>query len=220
MITDIGNRLKVWDFLSRKFGDLAPNHGPFIDLPNCGRDDLAQWFAELGFTYGVEIGTERGIFAETLCKVNPHLKLYCVDPYKAYRGYREHKSQKKIDGFMKEARVRLSPYWVTFIREFSTDASKQFADETLDFVYIDGNHSLLHVVQDLWYWVPKVKKGGIVAGHDYIKRIDPSYAMHVVEAVNAYCEAFRIQPLFILGSKAIIPGEVRDKPRSFMFVKE
>lgn len=200
------------------------NHGlvskPVIEISDCGRDDLAHVFARLNFTRGVEVGTERGLYAKTLCEANPNLKLFCVDPYKAYRGYREHKSQRKLDALFDEAWGRLAPYNVTFVRKFSVDGAAGFKDESLDFCYIDGNHSLLHVIQDIWHWTPKVRKGGIIAGHDYICRVNKSYAMHVVPAIHAYCDAFSIKPLFLLGTKAMIEGEVRDTPRSWMFVKE
>lgn len=195
------------------------NRGP-VEIPNVGRNDLAQLFAHLGLDFGVEIGTERGLYAERLLAANPSLCLHCVDPYLAYRGYREHTSQLKLDDFYNEAQERLSLYRASIIRTPSIEAVTAFADESQDFVYIDGNHSLLHVVQDLCYWTPKVRRGGIVAGHDWISRKRSDYLMHVPEAVTAYVSAYDIRPLLILGRKEIVEGEVRDKPRSWLFVKE
>jgi predicted O-methyltransferase YrrM len=100
------------------------------------------------------------------------------------------------------------------------EASKDFEDGSLDFIYIDANHNLLRVVEDLWHWVPKVRSGGAICGHDYIQRKNPSMGMHVVEAVNAYTQAFRIHPWFLLGRKDRIEGELREKPRSFLWIKE
>ena len=42
-----------------------------------------------------------------------------------------------------------------------------FAPESVDFVYIDANHSYTYVRDDIQTWLPKVKKGGIIGGHDY-----------------------------------------------------
>lgn len=194
-------------------------HSP-LEIPNVGRDNLAQLFNHLDFKVGVEIGTEYGLYAETICKAAPALKLYSVDPYRAYRGYREHKSQNKLNGIFDQAFQRLRPYDVTFIREYSVEAASNFEDGELDFIYVDGNHSLLHVIQDLVAWVPKVKRQGIVAGHDFIRRAHTGYAMHVCQAVTAYTDSYGIKDWYVLGSKAIIEGEVRDKPRSFMWVRE
>lgn len=191
-----------------------------IEIPDVGREDLTHLFHQLGYKVGAEIGTERGLFAETICRNNPELKLYCIDPYLAYKGYREHKSQNKLNGFYEEAGERLRPYDATFIRKPSIEAATRFKDGSLDFIYIDGNHSLLHVVQDLCYWVPKVRSGGCISGHDFIRRVNKSYAMHVVEAVHAYIQSYGIKQWFVLGSKKIVEGQTRDRPRSFMWFKE
>jgi hypothetical protein len=54
------------------------------------------------------------------------------------------------------------------LRCLSKQAVDLFPDESLDFVYIDANHEYSYVVEDIKLWYPKVKKGGIVAGHDYL----------------------------------------------------
>ena len=48
----------------------------------------------------------------------------------------------------------------------STDAAILFADETVDFVYIDTDHRYEYVLADINAWLPKVKKGGYIGGHD------------------------------------------------------
>lgn len=204
----------------RQLWPQTPTKGNVIEIPNVSRNDLARLFTELNYTTGVEIGTERGLYAEVLCSANPRLHLYCVDPYIAYRGYREHTSQVKLDEFRTEAMERLEDYRVTFMRLPSVATSSHFDDESLDFIFIDGNHELLHVVQDLCKWAPKVKRGGCIAGHDWIQRKDPAYNMHVPQAVTAYVNSYHIKPLYILGRKAIIDGEARDTPRSWFFIRE
>jgi len=54
----------------------------------------------------------------------------------------------------------------------SAKASESFEDESLDLVYIDANHSYENVTLDITKWLPKVKKGGTIAGHDYINSAD------------------------------------------------
>jgi len=53
------------------------------------------------------------------------------------------------------------------IRLESKEASTIYADESLDFVFIDGDHSYNAVTEDLRSWYQKVKPGGVIAGHDY-----------------------------------------------------
>jgi predicted O-methyltransferase YrrM len=81
------------------------------------------------------------------------------------------------------------------------DAVKDFADGSLDFVYIDGHHGFKYVAEDIWEWHKKVRKGGIVAGHDYFTlNKDPRhpYCNHVKEVVDAYVLAFKIDDLEIM----------------------
>jgi hypothetical protein len=54
-----------------------------------------------------------------------------------------------------------------FMRATSEKAILKFPDNSLDFVYIDGDHSYDAVLLDIILWHRKVKDGGILAGHDY-----------------------------------------------------
>jgi hypothetical protein len=192
-----------------------------VEIPDADRHRLVEFFAEWGFTVGVEVGTEKGWFAKELLNGIPGLQLTCVDPWKAYRGYREHVTQEKLDGLYEEARARLSRYPnAKIIREFSVPAAASFDNRSLDFVYIDGNHELSHVISDLSAWRPKVREGGVVSGHDYIRRKNADYYMHVVDALNAFTYAWKIPTLFLVGTKEMIPGHRRDRPRSWFWVEE
>jgi len=53
------------------------------------------------------------------------------------------------------------------VRINSVEAAKQFADSSLEFIFIDANHAYEAVLEDLKAWFPKLKKGGHIAGHDY-----------------------------------------------------
>ena len=65
------------------------------------------------------------------------------------------------------------------IRATSEVASNIFPYNSLDFIYIDANHAYDFVVKDIELWFPKLKKGGVFAGHDYINLDwynDPNFA--------------------------------------------
>ena len=191
-----------------------------IEIPDTGRATLAALFGELGYKVGAEIGTERGVYAEILCKANPTAVLYCVDPWDVYSGYRDHQDRAEIYACHEEALRRLEGYNATYIREYSMNAVSKFDDGGLDFVYIDANHEWPYITQDIYYWARKVRPGGIVAGHDYIRSVKRDSKNHVMAAVNGYTFAFRISPWFLLGSKAKTPGMVRDECRSWFWVKK
>lgn len=56
---------------------------------------------------------------------------------------------------------------LNIIKDLSTNASKQFEDNSLDFIFIDACHDYECVKEDLHVWYPKLKKEGVIAGHDY-----------------------------------------------------
>jgi len=207
------------EYIVNKY-NLTPSGSNPTEIPNIGRDNLGELFHELGFKVGVEVGVEQGLFSEVLLKANPDLKLYCVDAWLAYTGYRDHVSQERLDGFVENTKQRLAPYDYELIRKYSMDAVKEFEDESLDFVYIDANHELPWVMNDLYYWGLKVKPGGIISGHDYYKSKRTYTKCHVKYAVDCFAQAFRVYPWFILGSRARVEGEIRDTSRSWMWVKK
>jgi hypothetical protein len=191
-----------------------------VEIPNVGRDNLTKLFAELDFKSGLELGVEEGLYTEILCRENPQAMIYGVDPWRSYPGYREHVSQTQLDGFYEGTRKRLVPYGnYKLIKKFSMEAVHDFEDESLDFVYLDGNHTLKYIINDLIEWSKKVRKGGIVSGHDYRKSRRMVTLNHVPYAVECYTQSYRIRPWFVLGRKAKIEGEVRDGSRSWMWVK-
>lgn len=190
-------------------------------IEDFNRTDLAACFHALGFTRGAEIGVESGRYSQELCQQNPALNLLCVDAWAAYRGYREHVTQSKVDGLFAAAQERLRPYNVTFMRSFSVEAARKVPDGSLDFAYVDANHTYPHVVADIAAWLPKVRKGGILAGHDYCRRGGKGYELHVIEAVQGWTQAYKVAPWFVIGSSTINePGEQRPGPPSWFWVKE
>jgi hypothetical protein len=100
---------------------------------------------------------------------------------------------------------RLTPYNVTILRKTSEEASKIISDGSLDFVYIDALHEFDPFMLDLLLWSPKVKLGGIVAGHDYVH----NYQYGVIQAVEAFVRGRGIGAWYI----------TRERQPSFFWVK-
>ncbi len=123
----------------------------------------------------VEVGTWKGEFAERLCGECRPSKIYCVDPYEHYTEYQDSiNTRDNLDEIFADARARLARFGdrVEFVRAFSTDAATKFADDTLDFVYIDGNHSFRFVLQDLRLWYPKLRHEGLMCLDDAVDTDD------------------------------------------------
>lgn len=137
--------------------------------------DLPALFKEMGFKVGAEIGVSKGLYSKWLLSGVPGLKLYLIDPWIAYDEYVEHHNkadQPILEDCLETAHKRLKGKNVEFIRKTSMEAVKDFEDESLDFVFIDGNHTFEYVIEDIAKWSKKVKVGGIVSGHDYWNSID------------------------------------------------
>jgi predicted O-methyltransferase YrrM len=131
------------------------------------RADLALHFAELGFTRGAEIGVESGKFAEVLCQSIPGLVLLAVDAWESRKGYRERVSRDFWTRAEATARKRLKPYNALVVKGQSVDVARGIPDGSLDFCYVDADQAEAAVLSDLMAWTPKVRKGGVVSGHDW-----------------------------------------------------
>ena len=68
------------------------------------------------------------------------------------------------------------------------DAVSLFEDASLDGVFIDADHTYEAVKRDIENWLPKVRKGGILAGHDYVHTWPG-----VIQAVHELISDFRTQ---------------------------
>jgi len=145
--------------------------------------ELPELFKALGYKTGVEVGVLKGDFTVTLCRAG--FEIIGVDPWIAYPTYKDYEGQEIFDEYEKIARGKCDGFNCSFLKATSAQAVEEFEDESLDFVFIDGNHALEYVIEDIAKWSKKVRKGGIVAGHDYF-RTHGKNLMHVKDAVNAW----------------------------------
>lgn len=200
--------------------DGVKQKGRPFEIPDASRDDLPAFFVEMGFKVGAEVGVYKGEFSEKLCKAG--LKVYSIDPWKIYNDFNNRRGQKRLDQQYEHTKRILSTYPnSTIIRKTSMEAAEDFKDESLDFVYIDANHEFKYIAEDLYEWFKKVKKGGIVSGHDYfyLKTGTGTQIWHVAYVLKAFIGAYGISDYYLIGSKDTKPGEKRDKWRSWMFIK-
>lgn len=113
-------------------------------------DTLIELIQRKGYTKIAEIGVETGITADHIlksCKVESY---FAVDPCMNEPFFHS--------CFGKE---------ISFFKMTSAEASVFIKDGCLDLVFIDGDHTYSFVKQDIQLWLPKVRKGGIISGHDY-----------------------------------------------------
>lgn len=128
---------------------------------------------------GAEIGVQYGVFSEKIAE-NYTGRVLCIDLWGDETIYNE-------------AKMRLSnPEKFKLYRADSLTIAEFLPDGVLDWAYIDANHHKKEVLADLEAWYPKVRSGGILAGHDYCTSDSD---IEVIEAVDEWCEAtgYKIQ---------------------------
>ncbi|MFK7788656.1 MAG: glycosyltransferase [Phycisphaeraceae bacterium] len=149
---------------------------------------------KLGLRIGVEVGVAFGGHARAILEQRGVDKLYGVDSYQHRDDYDDPMNlpQAVFDRLAKRVVDRLSIFQDRFeqIREDSVTASRRFEDGSLDFVYLDADHSEAGLIADLCAWFPKVREGGIIAGHD----LDHPDFPGVSNAIHRFFSRFGWQP--------------------------
>ena len=122
----------------------------------------------------VEVGSWMGLSAilcanALLSKLEFDSRIYCVD---TWQGSEEHQSVPEVredrlfHEFLTNVRASGVERFVRPLRGDSPRIAETFADASIDSVFIDGDHSYEGCLADLEAWVPKVRPGGRIAGHD------------------------------------------------------
>lgn len=147
-----------------------------------------------GATVGAEIGVFGGDLSKRLLSKRPYMTLYMVDSWsdestKEFRDtddFHSTLSQAQQDEFYEytKAVTSFAGNRAVIIRDRSVKAADRVADDSLDFVFIDADHSLIGCRDDIMAWYPKVKPGGHICGHDYDNKEYPLFG--VKQAVDEF----------------------------------
>lgn len=145
--------------------------------------------------HGVEVGVYTGqsaafLGAELSCHMAARLDLVDIELTK-------HRARENL------APLAKSMVALNYLEMSSLAATNMYTDGSLDFVFIDADHSYAAVAADIDAWLPKVRKGGIIAGHDYCEW--PGFG--VIQAVTERFERVEVWR----GSKGM--GDAQMQPR-------
>ncbi len=167
---------------------------------------------------GAEIGVYEGQFSKNILHtVQPRIfyMVDCWDNTKEYANCIEPPIE-SLARVMTKVRRHIATGVARVIRALSVEGARYVPDESLDWVFIDASHFEENVWDDMHAWIPKVKPGGIVSGHDYPppaeKKCRPKFlkiGMGVGKAVQRYVQEHGIEDL----------GFTDDLPASWYFRK-
>lgn len=156
-----------------------------------------------------EIGVKTGKFSDFILSNWHGKRLISIDPWLAAEPDeyvdRANVPQDQHERFFEETKARLarhgdrSEIW----RLTSVEAAGRVADGSVDFVYIDARHDYASVLEDLEAWFPKLRPGGIIAGHDYVDGSFRSADFGVKSAVDEFFGARRLPVHATWGPSAV-----------------
>jgi len=137
------------------------------------RDQFPAYLNARGLTgTAVEVGVAEGKYAARFLSEWRGRQYVMVDQWKHIDGYDDPMNgpdAEHEERYSQAMRVANEHNGRTLVmRMDSVAAAAAFDDKSLDFVFIDGDHSYEGAVRDIHAWGPKVKPGGILAGHDYV----------------------------------------------------
>jgi len=145
----------------------------------------------------VEIGSWKGksvaFLIVEIINSNKNIEVTCVDTFTGNNYCSENETE--IYTTFKKNMKPLEEYYKV-LNMTSENASKLFANESLDFVFIDASHEYDDVKNDIKMWLPKVKHKGILSGHDYWQNSDPTVNswIGVKKAVDELLENVIVRP--------------------------
>lgn len=149
------------------------------------RRELVLYLNQKNTKIVAEVGAREGDFSKFILDNTSATKVYAIDPWEGNKELLNPKEAfKKCSDLLKAYGDRAE-----LIKGWSPDIANHFPDESLDFVYIDALHDYESVKADIKAFYPKVKPGGIIAGHDYHKEDWPG----VVQAVDEFIKSYNLE---------------------------
>lgn len=136
------------------------------------REDLGYLLNAEGHTHGIEVGVQRGHFAESLLRRWTSCVHYLlVDLWGKQENYADSAGSADQEAAFRETRRRMAAFPhanPTPCRDFSTNCARVVQNNSVDFIYLDARHDYWGVLQDIESYWSKLKPGGIMAGHDFV----------------------------------------------------
>lgn len=151
---------------------------------------LCDYFAEFLYsndlnenkTSLLEIGSYKGESAFLFACSKVFDEIYCIDPHSGEEEALDIFNDTWLDvrrEFYNNVRHFKN---INLINDYSYNVSDIFKDQSIDLVYIDGNHSKEGLEKDINLYLPKCKH--FIGGHDYNEKSEQKDNFNVIETVD------------------------------------
>ena len=117
----------------------------------------------------LEIGSYMGESTMMFASTNLFYEIHCVEPF---QGEEKYNHWQGYDWEFIENEFKTNTRFfdnIVLHKDYSYNIINDLEDKSFDFIYIDGNHEQHEVERDITLCLPKLKKDGVIAGHDYHK---------------------------------------------------
>lgn len=138
---------------------------------------------------GLEVGVQAGHFSRVIRSTWKGELLHLVDRWRHESGYNDVanvENDRQLENYFSVIRQFAADNSVVIHKMESLTAAAQFPDGYFDWIYLDADHSYRGCREDLEAWYPKLKTGGLFAGHDFIDGLLPAGDFGVKSAVEEF----------------------------------
>jgi hypothetical protein len=141
-----------------------------------------------------ELGVFKGEFSKVIYDICKPSKLYLVDMFSGTVGSGDKDGENFQHAQLEDELVKIQDYFqdknVDVLKSTTTDFLLSIEDESLDIVYIDADHSYRGVMTDLLLSWRKVKRNGLICGHDYVR---DQYNHDAKIAIDDFCKTLGLE---------------------------
>lgn len=171
-----------------------------------------------------EIGVWKGDFAADILSAISHIEIYfMIDPWANLPDWNKPYNVKSqiFESIYQEMleKTDFATQKRKILRGRTKEVINEIPDESLDFIYIDGDHTLRGITIDLITIWPKIKKGGFIGGDDFTTtpwqhdvKYEPTmvcpFSIYFAEAMNA--------PIMAPGFNQFLIQKSDQQPFSFL----
>jgi hypothetical protein len=150
-----------------------------------------------------EIGVANGDFSQDILTEAKPRRLHLIDPWehqdradyaKDINNVFEREQDDRFNAVLARFRTQIDGGIVKIHRDYSEDAANFFGKEQLDWIYIDGMHTVDAAYNDLVTYAPKIREDGFIVGHDYTNHLQAQqWNFGVVDAINRFVLDFNYE---------------------------